>query len=77
MNAPKATTAENYGRDGLMATNGYDRYAKNYEPNSYGGPVQTDRPLSAPSPSPATSARMRPPRTPRTTTSSRPVSSTG
>jgi catalase len=31
-----------------MAANGYDRHAKNYEPNSYGGPVQTNEALSAP-----------------------------
>jgi len=48
VNAPKATEAHNYGRDGLMATHRYDRHAKNYEPNSYGGPVQTDEALSAP-----------------------------
>ncbi|MEV6006343.1 catalase [Streptomyces sp. NPDC051976] len=51
VNAPKATEAANYGRDGLHATHGgarYDRYAKNYEPNSYGGPAETGRPLSAP-----------------------------
>src|SRR5438093_13569510 len=48
VNAPKATKANNYGRDGLMATNGYDRHAKNYEPNSYDGPAQTNEALSAP-----------------------------
>ncbi|MCK1797159.1 catalase [Streptomyces sp. XM4193] len=48
VNAPRATTAENYGRDGLMATNPQGRYAKNYEPNSHQGPVQSDQPLSAP-----------------------------
>ncbi|MFE7855188.1 catalase [Streptomyces sp. NPDC057403] len=48
VNAPRATTADNYGRDGLMASNSQGRYAKNYEPNSYGGPVETGRPLSAP-----------------------------
>ncbi|PTN00081.1 MULTISPECIES: catalase [unclassified Streptomyces] len=50
VNAPKATAADNYGRDGLMAVNSQSRYAKNYEPNSYDGPVQTGRPLSAPLP---------------------------
>ncbi|MGW1627487.1 catalase [Streptomyces sp. NPDC002172] len=45
---PKATTAQNYGRDGLMAANARGRHAKNYEPNSYDGPVETGRPRSAP-----------------------------
>ncbi|MFF0189705.1 catalase [Streptomyces sp. NPDC005244] len=48
VNAPKATTAHNYGRDGLMASNAQGRAAKNYEPNSYDGPVETGRPLAAP-----------------------------
>ncbi|MEV7996075.1 catalase [Streptomyces sp. NPDC086077] len=48
VNAPKATTAQNYGRDGFMASNAQGRHAKNYEPNSYDGPVETGRPLSAP-----------------------------
>ncbi|MFF3705185.1 catalase [Streptomyces phaeochromogenes] len=48
VNAPRATVASNYGRDGLMATNSQGRAARNYEPNSYGGPTETGRPLSAP-----------------------------
>ncbi|MGK5643415.1 catalase, partial [Streptomyces sp. URMC 126] len=36
VNAPRATAAANYGRDGLMAVNGQGRHARNYEPNSYG-----------------------------------------
>ncbi|MGW0798811.1 catalase [Streptomyces sp. NPDC002692] len=48
VNAPRATSARNYGRDGLMAPGGRGRAAKNYEPNSYDGPVETGRPLSAP-----------------------------
>ncbi|MFJ1554942.1 catalase [Streptomyces mirabilis] len=48
VNAPKAATADNYGRDGFMASNAQGRAAKNYEPNSYGGPAETGRPLSAP-----------------------------
>ncbi|GAA1896952.1 catalase [Streptomyces durmitorensis] len=48
VNAPKATTADNYGRDGLMASNAYGRDRKNYEPNSYDGPAETGQPLSAP-----------------------------
>ncbi len=47
VNAPKATTANNYGRDGFMAANAQGR-VKNYEPNSYDGPVETGQPLSAP-----------------------------
>ncbi|MEU0597847.1 catalase [Streptomyces sp. NPDC006393] len=50
VNAPKAVPggANNYGRDGLMASNSQGRHARNYEPNSYDGPVETGRPLSAP-----------------------------
>ncbi len=33
-----------------MASNAQGRHAKNYEPNSYDGPVETGRPLSAPLP---------------------------
>ncbi|MFE4513635.1 catalase [Kitasatospora sp. NPDC056783] len=47
VNAPRATEANNYGRDGLMAANGAGR-GKNYEPNSFGGPAQTDEALAAP-----------------------------
>ncbi|MEZ0067725.1 catalase [Streptacidiphilus sp. MAP12-20] len=47
INAPKATVANNYGRDGLGAVNPAGR-AKNYEPNSYDGPRQTDAALAAP-----------------------------
>ncbi len=48
VNAPRATTAQNYGRDGFMATRNGSRHDKNYEPNSYQGPAQTDAALSAP-----------------------------
>ncbi|MFJ8650078.1 catalase [Streptomyces sp. NPDC093546] len=48
VNAPKAAVADNYGRDGFMATRNGSRHDKNYEPNSYAGPAQTDAPLSAP-----------------------------
>ncbi|MFJ3502154.1 MULTISPECIES: catalase [unclassified Streptomyces] len=48
VNAPRATTARNYGRDGFMATRNGSRHDKNYEPNSYQGPAQTDAALSAP-----------------------------
>ncbi|MFE3168708.1 catalase [Streptomyces sp. NPDC059224] len=48
VNAPKARTARNHGRDGLMAANPRGLHAKNYEPDSYGGPVETGRPPTAP-----------------------------
>ncbi|MGW0469000.1 catalase [Streptomyces sp. NPDC003027] len=48
VNAPKMTVADNYGRDGFMATRNGSRTDKNYEPNSYAGPAQTDAALSAP-----------------------------
>ncbi|MGW1990655.1 catalase [Embleya sp. NPDC001921] len=47
VNAPRATVARNHGRDGSMATNPGGR-AKNYEPNSFGGPYESGVPLWAP-----------------------------
>jgi catalase len=47
VNAPHATEARNYGRDGLMAGRGNGGRAKNYEPNSHNGPVETGRPYAA------------------------------
>ncbi|WP_326598910.1 catalase [Streptomyces sp. NBC_01803] len=44
VNRPHATEARTNGRDGL-SYDGRHGGAKNYEPNSFGGPVQTDRPL--------------------------------
>jgi hypothetical protein len=44
VNRPHATDANAYHRDGALY-DGRHRRAKNYEPNSFGGPVQTDRPL--------------------------------
>jgi catalase len=44
VNTPHATESQTYGRDGALY-DGRHRRAKNYEPNSFGGPVQTDRPL--------------------------------
>ncbi|MFI1155655.1 catalase [Streptomyces sioyaensis] len=47
VNRPHATEARSHGRDGAL----YDgRHAgrKNYEPNSFGGPVETGRPLWQP-----------------------------
>jgi catalase len=45
VNAPHAAAVANYGRDGAMRFNDNGRRAKNYEPNSFDGPVQSDRPL--------------------------------
>ena len=45
VNAPHATTATNYGRDGAMALADNGGGSKNYEPNSFDGPVQTGEPL--------------------------------
>jgi catalase len=47
VNAPHAAEVHNYGRDGLMAGHGNGGRAKNYEPNSFDGPVQTDQPYAA------------------------------
>ncbi len=47
VNRPHATEARTHGRDGY-AYDGRHGGAKNYEPNSFGGPVQTDRPLWEP-----------------------------
>ncbi|MCW2914024.1 MAG: catalase [Actinomycetia bacterium] len=44
VNRPHATDANAYHRDGALY-DGRHRRAKKYEPNSFGGPVQTDRPL--------------------------------
>ncbi|MGW2657135.1 catalase [Streptomyces sp. NPDC001478] len=48
VNAPRTAPVDNYGRDGLHATRNGGRHDKNYEPNSYAGPAQTDTPHSAP-----------------------------
>jgi catalase len=48
VNAPHAVEARNYGRDGAMAGHTNGGRAKNYEPNSFDGPVQTDQPYAAP-----------------------------
>ena len=44
VNAPHATTADNYGRDGAMQVEANGGRSKNYEPNSFDGPVQTNEP---------------------------------
>jgi catalase len=47
VNAPHATRADNYGRDGAMQVEANGGRSKNYEPNSFDGPVQTNEPHSA------------------------------
>ncbi|MEV4437977.1 catalase [Streptomyces sp. NPDC049577] len=49
VNRPRATVARTYGRDGY-AYDGRHGRAKNYEPNSFGGPAETGRPLWQSSP---------------------------
>jgi len=44
VNAPHATKAYNYGRDGAMRVDDNGGRSKNYEPNSFDGPVQTNEP---------------------------------
>ncbi len=50
VNSPHAAEARTYGRDGLMRFDGNGGGSKNYEPNSFGGPVQSNEPLYAPLP---------------------------
>jgi catalase len=47
VNRPHATETRNYGRDGAMRFDGNSGRAKNYEPNSFGGEVQTNQPTHA------------------------------
>ncbi len=49
MNRPHATEALNNHRDGHLYDGRHGR-RKNYEPNSFGGPVETGRPLWAATP---------------------------
>jgi len=44
VNAPHATKADNYGRDGAMRVDDNGARSKNYEPHSFDGPVQTNEP---------------------------------
>ena len=48
INRPHAAAAANYSRDGAMRFDGNYGPAKNYEPNSFDGPAQTNRALYAP-----------------------------
>jgi catalase len=47
VNCPHAAKARNYGRDGAMRFDGNGGRSKNYEPNSYGGPAQSNEPTYA------------------------------
>jgi len=48
INCPHAVKAADYLRDGAMRFDGNSGRAKNYEPNSFDGPVQSNQPLWAP-----------------------------
>jgi catalase len=48
VNRPHAVEARNYGRDGFMHVTGNGGRTKNYEPNSFDGPIETGQPLYAP-----------------------------
>lgn len=48
VNRPHATAVANYSRDGYMRFDGNHGRAKNYEPNSFGGPAQCNSPTWAP-----------------------------
>lgn len=48
VNRPRAVTANNYGRDGAMRVGNNAGGMKNYEPNSFDGPEQSNEPPYAP-----------------------------
>jgi catalase len=48
INRPRATEADNYGRDGSMRFDAHYGREKNYEPNTFGGPAETGQPLYGP-----------------------------
>jgi len=48
VNRPHASEANNYGRDGQLRFDGNSGRAKNYEPNSFDGPSQSNEPTYAP-----------------------------
>jgi catalase len=48
VNCPHATKTQNYGRDGYMRFDNNGGSSKNYEPNSYDGPAQSNAPVYAP-----------------------------
>ena len=76
VNAPHATEARNYGRDGLMAGHGNGGRSKNYEPNSFDGPVETGQPLCRPVRTARLHGDLRVGPAGRPTTSPRPATST-
>ncbi len=45
VNCPHAAEVANYGRDGAMCFDDDSGRSKNYEPNSFDGPTQSDQPL--------------------------------
>jgi catalase len=45
VNSPHAAAVANYGRDGATRFDDNAKRSKNYEPNSFGGPVQSGEPL--------------------------------
>jgi catalase len=47
VNRPHAAPVADYQRDGAMRFDGNSGRAKNYEPNSFGGPAQTNQPIWA------------------------------
>jgi catalase len=48
VNRPHAAESNNYGRDGQLRFDGNSGRAKNYEPNSFDGPSQSNEPTYAP-----------------------------
>jgi catalase len=48
VNRPHAAEARTYSRDGAMRADGNYGRQKNYEPNSFDGPVQSGQPLWSP-----------------------------
>lgn len=48
VNCPHATKARTYSRDGAMRFDSNGAGEKNYEPNSFGGPAQSNEPHNAP-----------------------------
>ena len=48
VNRPHAAEANNYGRDGQMRFDGNSGRTKNYEPNSFNCPIQSNEPTYAP-----------------------------
>lgn len=47
VNCPHATRASNYSRDGAMRMDNNGGRSKNYEPNSFGGPTQSNAPYNS------------------------------